>query len=221
MKKILFLTVLLGTVAVGGHAQNYRFGAKGGVNYATLTGMQQANISGRAGLQGGILFMYGVYQPIGFHVELLYSPKGFARDPVVVDSPAESLRIASRDRFHYLDLPFLFKFKKGAFFFEAGPQASFLFRARSETTTTITRPGLPEEIDLQARNALGDVKRFDYGAAAGFGFRVNEDLEVNLRYNAGFRPVRRDQPSPGYDITGQARNTSFQFSVNYFIPGFP
>lgn len=221
MKKTLVLTVLLGMMAVAGYAQNYRFGAKGGVNYSNLTGMQQADISGRAGLHGGIIFMYGVYQPIGFHVELLYSPKGFARDPVIVDSPGESLRLSTRDRFHYLDLPFLFKFKKGGFFFEAGPQASFLLRARSETSVTITRPGVPDETDLQTQNIQGDLKRFDYGAAAGFGFAVNEDLEVGVRYNAGFRSVRRNHASPGYDITGQARNTFFQFSVTYFIPGFP
>lgn len=221
MKKLFVLTVLLGLTALGGYAQNYRFGAKGGVNYSTLTGMQQADISGRAGLQGGILFMYGVYQPIGFHVELLYSPKGFARDPVIVDSPGESLRLSTRDRFHYLDLPILFKFKRGAFFFEAGPQASFLFRARSETNVTITRPGVPDETDLQTRNIQGGLKRFDYGAAAGFGFAINEDLEVGVRYNAGFRSVRKDQESPAYDIAGHARNTYFQFSVTYFIPGFP
>jgi hypothetical protein len=208
-------------VALNGQAQNYRFGAKGGVNYSSLTGMQAEGINGRAGLQGGLIFMYGVYQPIGFHVELLYSPKGFERDPVVVDGPAESLRLTTRDRFHYLDLPFLFKFKKNAFFFEAGPQASYLFRARSETTTTLTRPGEPEAVDMLAQNIMGSVKRFDYGAAAGFGFAINPDLEVAVRYNAGFRSIRRDQPNPAYDITAHARNTFFQFSVNYFIPGFP
>lgn len=221
MKKFVILLAALGFSAMPGQAQNHRFGAKGGVVYSSLTGMQQANISGRAGLQGGVVYLYGIYQPVALQAELLYSAQGFSREPVTVEGPFETMRSISRDRLHYLDLPILFKIKKGPFFFEAGPKASYLFRARSETITTTSRPGLADETDQQDRNLAGSLNRFDYGGAAGFGFMINENLDANVRYSAGIRPVRKDQPHNAYDVTGHARNSYFQFSVSYFIPGFP
>lgn len=221
MKMIFILLITTLTLTVNGQAQNHRFGAKGGINYATLTGMQQANISGRAGLHGGVLYLYGVYQPVALHVELLYSAQGFSRQPIVTDGPTESLRSITRDRFHYLTLPVLFKIKRGSFFFEAGPRVSYLFRARSETTLTTSRVGMADEVDQQDHNILGSLNRLDYGGAAGFGFMVNENLDVNVRYNASLRPARKNEPGNTYDVTGHARNSYFQFSVSYFIPGFP
>ena len=221
MKKIVISMVVLLALAATGQAQNHRFGAKGGISYATLTRMSQADISGRAGLHGGLVYLYGVYQPVALQVELLYLPLGFEREPVVVDNGLESVRSITRDRFHYLTLPVLFKIKKGAFFFEAGPYASYLFRARSETTLTTTRPGMTPEVDQQERSLLTDLHRLDYGGAAGFGFVVNENLDVTVRYNAGFRRVKKDVPGNTYVVTDPARNTFFQFSVSYYIPGFP
>jgi hypothetical protein len=218
MRKFLFLTLALGIAAFEGKAQNYRFGAKGGVNYASITGMSPQNIRGRAGLQGGVVFLYGIYQPIGFHVELLYSAKGFSREPVIVSTAPETVRTHSRDRYHYFDLPLLFKVKRGPFFFQAGPKVSYLFRARTETSIVVSRANQPDEAIQMDHSILGSLNRIDYGAAAGLGFMINEELDVSLLYNAGLRRIRKDTPQNPYDIADTSRNTFFQFAVSYYLP---
>ncbi len=112
MKKVLLVTAIavLGLATV--NAQEIKFGAKGGLNFASITGDNIDESGLTTGIHFGVLAEIPLSEKFSFQPELLYS--------------SQALNL------NYLNIPLMGKYylTKG-FSLEVGPQIGFLLSAKN------------------------------------------------------------------------------------------
>lgn len=164
-------------------AQHVHLGVKVGLNYSSVT----ESLTGskhRLGPVAGVFAQlplssdnFFLFQP-----ELLFSTKG--------SRPLFTSRFPLR--LDYLDLPLLAKINVNGFFFELGPQVSYLVRVS----------GNPFD-------SLRGSNRFTAGGAAGVGYQLPMGLSLGLRYTHDLTRLSPAGP----------RNTVFQAQAGYLFGG--
>lgn len=197
MKKVILSLALLAGITSAAQAQSTRFGIKGGVGLASVsgdagTGTTKKNL---VVAQAGVMADFGFSDLLSFHPELLYSQKGVR---------VESGSVYAQSRLSYLDLPLLLRVNADGLFFEAGPQVGFLIGEKDENNifgSTVTS------------TSTDGTRKVDLGYIAGVGYQLSSGLEFGVRYNGGISDL--SDPS-GSD---KARNSVFQFQVGYLFGG--
>lgn len=193
MKKLLFFTaiVLFGFTYVS--AQDVDFGAKAGVNFATITGDDVDSFSSRTAFHLGFVAEIGITEKFSFQPELLYSAQGsdysddFFEGTVKVD---------------YLNLPLMAKFYVAeGFSLEAGPQVGFLLSAKD-----VYDGGEDDWSDI--------TKGIDFGLNLGVGYKLESGLNFGARYNIGLSDVNDDPDSLG---DSAYKNSVIQAYVGFFF----
>ncbi|MEM1336158.1 MAG: porin family protein [Bacteroidota bacterium] len=112
MKKLLFTALLVIGFGMILNAQSIHLGAKGGVNFASITG-DDADFDGRTGYHIGAVVELGLSEKFAIQPELIYSTQG--ADESVLDLNID-----------YLNLPVLAEIKLTEMFsVQAGPQFGF------------------------------------------------------------------------------------------------
>ena len=107
----------------------------------------------------------------------------------------------------YIDVPVLFKVKADGLFFEAGPQVGFLASAK------YTEDGMSASVK-------DDLKKVDFGYAAGLGYQAASGPMVGLRYNGGLTKIGSSQTYGNVTIeAGKVYNSAFQLYVGYLFGG--
>lgn len=214
----LFITILSAS-PIAKAQTTVRFGLKGGGNYSSILGdnVPDKAVSGKLGWHGGVMLNFKSPSAIfGVQPELNYSSKGFSFDQTNRDITG-STRNQTEVRFHYLELPLLFKLYIHSFYIEAGPQASLLLGASSENKQTYSPIGGIAQVrqtDTRGKNGLND---FDYSAVLGLGYEFQRSFTFDLRYNAGLRKlVKHSEHS--LPIATDARNSVLQLSIGIFVP---
>lgn len=197
MKKVLLSLALVAGISATANAQSTRFGIKGGVGLASITGeaVSGANKKNLVVPQAGLMADFGFSDLLSFHPELLYSQKGIRY---------ESGSAYAQSRLSYLDLPLLLRVHADGLFFEAGPQIGFLIGEKDETNvlgTTVTS------------TSTDGTRKVDAGYIAGVGYQLSSGLEFGVRYNGGISDIQ--DPSGSSKI----RNSVFQFQVGYMFGG--
>lgn len=163
MKKLLFVVVLLLAGAV--NAQTLNFGAKAGVNFATLTGDDVDNIDSRTGFHLGLIGEVMLTDRFAVQPEVLYSAQGAEAD-------------GATWKLDYVAIPIMAKyFVTNGLSLEAGPQISF------NTTSEVEADGESVELD--------DVKTTDIGLGVGLGYEFMK-IFLQARYNMGLVDVVED-----------------------------
>ncbi|SFW67435.1 Outer membrane protein beta-barrel domain-containing protein [Sinomicrobium oceani] len=76
MKKIILVIMAVVGVSVYSNAQSLHFGAKGGVNFASLSGDDADGADGRTGFHIGLLAELGLTDKFSIQPEVLYSAQG-------------------------------------------------------------------------------------------------------------------------------------------------
>ncbi len=193
MKKLLFFTaiVLFGFTYVS--AQDVNFGAKAGVNFATITGDDVDSFTSRTAFHLGFVAEIGITETFSFQPELLYSAQGsdysddFFEGTVKVD---------------YLNLPLMAKFYVAeGFSLEAGPQVGFLLSAKD-----VYDGGEDDWSDF--------TKGIDFGLNFGVGYKLEGGLNFGARYNLGLSDVNDDPDSLG---DSAYKNSVIQAYVGFFF----
>jgi hypothetical protein len=193
MKKLLFFTaiILFGFTYVS--AQDVDFGAKAGVNFATITGDDVDSFSSRTAFHLGFVAEIGITEKFSFQPELLYSAQGsdysddFFEGTVKVD---------------YLNLPLMAKFYVAeGFSLEAGPQVGFLLSAKD-----VYEGGEDDWSDI--------TKGIDFGLNLGVGYKLESGLNFGARYNIGLSDVNDDPDSLG---DSAYKNSVIQAYVGFFF----
>ena len=117
MKKVLFVTAVAVFGWLNVNAQEVKFGAKGGLNFAFVTGDNINKLDPISDFHAGILAEISISEKFSFQPELLYSGQG------------------SKINLTYINLPLLGKYylTKG-FSIEAGPQIGYLLSAKNGST---------------------------------------------------------------------------------------
>ena len=137
MKKLLIFTMiaLFGFVPV--NAQDINFGAKAGVNFASITGDDTSELDGKTSFHLGVVAEIVISEKFSFQPELLYSAQGATLSEFDIDVDLN---------LDYLNLPLIAKFYVGeGFSLEAGPQVGFLLSAKVKASGE----GESEEEDIK------------------------------------------------------------------------
>lgn len=186
MKKLFVITMAL--VAFNISAQNITYGAKGGLNFATMVGEDAEDIDKRTSFHLGITAEIEISDTFSIQPELLYSGQGFKTD---VDDESDTVSV------DYITLPVMAKFYVGNdFSLEAGPQIGFLVSAESDGE---------------------DVKEFlkstDFALNLGAGYKINSKMNINLRYSMGLTDVLKGEGED--DEAADFKHSVFLLSIGY------
>ena len=210
MKKLLIAAIAVFGIAFNSYAQEFSFGPKAGVNFATLSG-DGDDISMKTGFHVGGAALFKFNEKMGVQAELLYSAQGAKSEYSETDfgyteNQEETLKL------DYLNIPFSFKyFIVDGFNVAAGPQASILLSAKREYDYSYSGPGIDE-----SESGEDDVKDFvtpiDFGFHIGAGYQMANGLTFDARYNIGFINVNDFSGS-----TFDQKNSVIQLSVGYMF----
>lgn len=168
------------------------FGAKAGVNFATVGGDETGGTSSRTAFHVGGVAEIAISEKFSVQPELLYSAQGAVRDFEGVDVDV---------KLDYLNIPIMAKYYVAdGFSVEAGPQIGLLLSAEAD--------GGGETEDLK-----DSISGIDFGLGIGAGYKMESGLNFSARYNLGISNINDFEGSD--DISNQ--NNVFQISVGYFF----
>lgn len=185
-----------------------KFGAKAGLNLATLSGDLEG-VSSRTSFHIGGMAEVMLNDEFAVQPELLYSSQGAKLDDGTL-------------AFNYLNLPIMGKyFVSDEFTIEAGPQFGYLLSAKLKYDSEDNGGG-GGSINAPARNAKinrvaetedikEDVKSFDYGLNIGASYIIENGINISLRYYLGLAN------GSNLDGDGEFKNSVFQLSIGYFF----
>lgn len=190
MKKLM----LLAAVAVFGFsnmdAQEVKFGAKAGVNFASIGGDDTGDLKSRTAFHVGAMAEIGISDKFAVQPELLYSSVGAKAD----EGDGEL-------KLDYISVPVMAKYMVAeGFSLEAGPQIGLLLSAKSE--------GGGESEDVK-----DFVNGLDLGIGVGASYRMDSGLNFGARYSLGLSNINDFEGSDDF----KNQNNVFQISVGYFF----
>ena len=201
MKNFLFLALMTVGVTVGAYAQEVSFGAKAGVNFASLSGndAEEVGLDGKTGFHLGLVMDIGLGSKFSVQPEVLYSTLGAKVDNYEVEDEEGNVMSASvKFKLDYIAVPVMLKYYVvDGFSLQAGPQFSFNNNSELETGdgTNTVAIGLDDQ-----------TESFELGAAFGLGYELPVGLFFQGRYSRGFSDIFE-----GSDM----RNNNIQLSAGY------
>jgi opacity protein-like surface antigen len=214
MKKVL---VLVAAVCSSYFAQaqdgGIKLGLKAGINYSNITGDDASSADPKFGFHLGAFADYGINEMVSIRPELLYSTKGFKMEESEsnIAEPGDKLSIDYTQEMNYLDVPVLAHVKQGNFFFEVGPQISFLLSAKGTAKVTYKAADGSSDSEEDSESSTEGMKSVGFGYALGAGYELANGVALGLRYNGDFTSISED------DDAGKIKNSVVQVSVSYRI----
>lgn len=245
MKKTLFLSLALGSVATFSHAQDaggFRIGVKAGATYSNVSGDDVSQFTGagydtslgsyKVGYNAGLTFSLPLSSDGFFSLqpELLYNRKGYeitSSQKSGLPSNVSKFESEQQRVLHYIDLPILAKIRAGGLTFQLGPQVSYLFGSRVKNQTTIKyTDGTKDKTEdrsefvdylggIRGEKYKGDLSNVDISGVAGVGYMTDGGLSFDLRYARGFNSLIDSKDT---DSEPKVFNNAFTLQVGYLIP---
>ena len=160
MKQKLLLAVVTVLGFTNVNAQTIKFGAKGGLNFASVNGDNSKDKDVVTSFNFGVLSEIPLSGKFSFQPELMYSGQGYSFNNNTI-------------ALSYLNVPLMGKYylTKGLSV-EAGPQLGFLLAAKNEKT-----------------NVKNSFNTFDFGVNFGLGYKLDNGLNFGVRYNQGLTDI--------------------------------
>lgn len=181
--------VLAGGISAA--AQEPRIGLKAGASLASLEREQAQTgdqpYGSRTGITAGPYLVLPLQDRAAFQVEMLFTEKGGSLP--LVDPSIVSGTIATRFKFHYMDVPMLARVngprvKSAALHAFAGPTLSLRLSAQLQTVFSgVGAFGYERDLD--------EMKRLDVGLTVGAGADIQR-MVVDARYTHGLQDVVAD-----------------------------
>ncbi|TXD45939.1 porin family protein [Polaribacter sp. IC073] len=192
MKKVL-LAVAIVAAGFTANAQDVKFGAKAGLNFANVYGDDVENNDYRTSLHVGAVAEIEISEKFSLQPELMYSTQGAKTDENNVDLTM---------KLDYLNVPVMAKYYVAeGFSLEAGPQVGFLLSAKVKAESG----GDSGEVDVK-----DEFETIDFGLNFGAGYKLDSGLNFSARYNLGLSNVAKESDN-------SIKNGVFQVSVGYFF----
>ncbi|MEJ8801359.1 porin family protein, partial [Pontibacter sp. H249] len=159
---------------------------------------------------GGIILAHKINDNLYLQPELNYAQKGYQYEIARSNKQVykDTVLYQETNRINYLDLPILAKIGTKGFYFELGPQFSFLADGERTVTRTTDAGGAINK-HSHTRNLIGVVERFDIGFVGGFGYQTLSGLGLGVRFNQSFKEV--------IDQENWKRNVVVQLSAFYLF----
>ena len=183
MKKLF----LVGALALfGAMNAQVKYGAKAGLNIATLNG----DVEGAKSLVGfhvGGFAQVPLAAKFTFQPEVVYSAQGAKEDGG-----------DGKNNLGYINVPLMFKYAIAEKFnVEAGPQIGFLVSAKAKQ----------EGVSVDIKDELNSV---DFSIGLGASYDFTQNLSADVRYNAGVSNLIKDSEGDY-----KATNGVFQIGLGY------
>ncbi len=189
MKKLLLCAAVAVFAFTNVNAQDVKFGAKAGINFASVGGSDANDIEGITGKTAfnvGIVAKIGISEKFSVQPEIVYSSQGFKFEIESVDA---------NGKLDYINIPIMADFKVGkGFSLQAGPQVGFVITHKID-------------VDNVGETELDDVGT-DFSIALGAQYELDSGLFFQARYTLGMADI-----TPDVDI----QNNVISFSVGYFF----
>ncbi|MBC3540435.1 porin family protein [Rufibacter sediminis] len=231
MKKIAILTVAVFTSYFAQAQTGPSIGVKAGVNYSTITADNDNNVKYKPDFHLGAFADFSISDMVSIRPELLYSRKGakfeFSGTEVVEDEFGDEQTITGtvdgKLIHQYLELPVLAHIKAGNLFFEGGPTFAYLLKSEADMKIEYSGDDMDFSMD-ETTEITEDMKRFEFGYAAGIGYELPSGLGLTLRYQGGLSDLNKnsDQDTDDEDLgapSGKMKNSVFQLSLSYRFGG--
>ncbi len=174
-------------------AQEFNFGAKGGVNFATLTG-DDVDADMKTSFHLGLVAEIPFAENFFFGPEVLYSSQGAK---ISEDGMDGSFKL------DYIQIPLMLRYYAGpGFSLEAGPQIGFL------TSSEVEAEGVSVDVEDY-------FKSTDFGVNLGIGYKFMNGLFLQSRYNLGLSNI---WDSDEFDTGDEKlKNSVIQLSIGYMF----
>lgn len=163
MKKLFLVTVITVLGLSNVNAQDIKFGAKAGLNFAFITGDNTEDLKPNTDFHFGIMAEWKISDKFALQPEIVYSGQG------------SGLNIESEGRIslNYLNVPIMGKYYvTKRFSLEAGPQFGVLLSTKGGSV-----------------NYKDFLKSTDYGVNFGVGYKLDNGLNFSARYNLGLSNI--------------------------------
>ena len=196
MKKLMLFAALAVGYLSAINAQDISFGAKAGLNLASVSGDDTSGLDSRLSFHLGAVAELEISEKFSIQPELLYSSQGAKYEDSYTDF---GFNITEKvvAKYDYLNLPIMAKYYIAeGFSIEAGPQIGVLLKA---------------EADIENLNEF--TKGIDFGLNFGFGYKLDNGLNFAARYNLGLSNINDGEGSDEF----KNQNAVFQISLGYFF----
>ncbi len=222
MKRLLFLLSSCWLLASTAQAQ-LGIRAGGGLNTVTKNsddGRNATAVQRKLGYQVGIFYQVPLSKHLSFVPEAGFSRERFSVDKSYYSGEA-TIYSAYTQSLSYLNLPVLLRASLGAFYLEAGPQASILVGGRATGTQTVSGGFIigsySTPIDAAA---TASYHRFDAGPCVGVGVQLPAGLGLGVRAYWGITKLTDEQAASqfGQSYPGFQRRQTLQASLTYQLP---
>lgn len=207
MKKLLLsIITLILVVQTNAQEGDIQFGAKAGLNFATLSGDLEDTKS-RTSFHLGGMAEIPLTDKLSIQPELLFSSQGAKIDDASLI-------------FNYLNIPVMAKYYvTDELSLEAGPQIGYLLSANLKSETSDDNGPQPNTSDGRSSvkasekvDVKDDVKSIDFGLNIGLGYKMVNGLNFGARYNLGLSNANNFENG-----SQEFRNGVFQLSIGYFF----
>ena len=193
MKKLMIAALaVVGFSATGLAQQQVKFGPKAGINLASMSGQDDAEM--KIGFHVGAVAEIKFSDTFSIQPELLYSAQGSK------SKSSDDVKLNN----DYINIPIMAKyyFVEG-FSVEAGPQIGFLMKAEASNGDAT--------VDMKDY-----YKSIDFGLGIGLAYDLPQGLFVNARYNIGLSKIGEDQTIGNITIEADdVKNSVIQIGVGY------
>jgi hypothetical protein len=191
MKKIFLSAIAVMAIGTAAQAQDINFGAKAGVNFASMSIDPEGDmdLKSRTGLHIGVLAEFKITETFAVQPEILYSMQGYKAEfgDVEVETKAD-----------YLIIPIMAKyFVTEGLSIEAGPQVGFLMSAK----------------DDDGEDIKDGYKSIDFGINGGLGYELPMGVFFQARYYVGLSNIAEETDLGEADV--EYKNNVFALSVGY------
>jgi len=209
MKKVL----LIAAVAVFGlsNAQETSFGLKAGANLANIVG-DDADGDMRFSFHIGGVAEIPLAQDFFFGPEILYSSQG-TKSTDEETFAGVTIKEEIVLKLDYIQIPLMAKYYVADnFSLELGPQIGFLLSAKADFDYTATGQGV-DESESESEDIKEFISGFDYGLNIGLGYKLENGLFFQGRYNIGLANINDFEGSDDF----KNQNSVIQFSVGFMF----
>lgn len=212
MKNLLLNAVVIILTIFTVQSQEFKLGAKVGVNFASIGGDDIGDTEARTAFHVGGLVEIPITEKFAIQPEILYSSLGAKEE--YVESPADfPLTYESRLKLGYISIPIMAKYYIVAgLSIEAGPQFGILVSAKAEGE--VSGMGESETFD---RDLKDEFKTLDIGVGLGAAYRLNNGVFFSARYVLGISDISEDIVYNGGSELDSSKlhNNVFQLSTGY------
>ena len=183
-KSILFIVAMVFSTTFVTAQEFIYFGAKGGVNFANITG-DDFDTESRTSFNVGLVAEIPVAERFSIQPEVFYSAQGFDLAEIDQDNVFD-IDDNIEYQLDYINVPILAKiYFTDGLSIQAGP--SFNFKVNEEVDTMPTEDGGDTDVA-----DYSEVKDFEFGGAVGLEYKFDGGFFVQGRYSHGFTKLIDD-----------------------------